>query len=269
MEPNEESQPPGLGPSKVIQSSLDDTGHHTHFASPEGDGAALPQNQPIEETSAQPNEHPELSKPTMSVRSPLDDHDVLTGPPDGEDNALPPSSPFQSLLEPNEPNDDDALPLDNTSDKSSITIKAEDQDTDRNEAPKKRSRASKTPPPDTPPHHHAIPMSEPKPKRATKDKAEKKRTRASNRMSLCHTVIPRPRHHSHHYMRGIWTRLRRNLRDRARPRSQVYSHHFTPDPCLSQSRFVQQGSKACSSIRIGRRFTTPSTCSLAITLLAM
>lgn len=66
-------------------------------------------------------------------------------------------------------------------------IKAEDQDIEMEKAPKKRSWASKTPQPNTLPGRHAIPMSEPKPERASKDKAEKKRTRASE----SHVTLPR------------------------------------------------------------------------------
>lgn len=112
---------------------------------------------------------------------------ILDRLPDDDDNALPPSSPFHSLMEANEPDDDDVLPLDTATDKSLSTIQDEAKDDGMNEAPKQRSRPSKTPQSDTLPRRHAVPMSEPKPERATKDNAEKKRTRAS----ASDAVLPR------------------------------------------------------------------------------
>lgn len=180
MSTNEESPPRDLELPKTISSHLEDTGSGVETAT------VLP-DKTMKDAPDRPNEPPRLSDRSMGVHSPFKAHEVLTSPPDAENNALPPSSPFQSFIEANEPNEDDTLPLQETTEESPVTIKAEVGNDQPDKAPEKRGRASKTPQPDTLPLPHVAPMSEPKPPRVDKDKAEKKRTRASE----SDVVLPR------------------------------------------------------------------------------
>ncbi|QDS76870.1 hypothetical protein FKW77_003583 [Venturia effusa] len=135
MKPHEDHSSANLSLPEAIQAPFDDTHHGAHV--------------------------------------PILSHDVLAGPPNGVDNIFPPSSPFQSLLEPNGSDNDDTLPVVDPADESLVPINAGTQ-----VAPKKRGRASKTPQPGKLPRRYTV--SEPKLLQDTTDYAEKKRARVSD-----------------------------------------------------------------------------------------